>query len=91
MVGINGYASLTFWIKERSTRFMISWKDASVTAARATAISILMIVTAKVLVRLDLLLAANEGYVRYFLAAYAAIEILSWVFKHTAHQDRGHK
>jgi hypothetical protein len=70
---------------------MISWKDAAVTAARATAISILMIVAAKLLVRLDLMLAANEGYVRYLLAAYASIEILFWVLKHTAHQDRAHK
>jgi hypothetical protein len=42
---------------------MISWKDAAATAARATTISMLMIVAAKLLVRLDLMLAANEDYV----------------------------
>jgi hypothetical protein len=70
---------------------MISWKDAAVTAARATAISILLIVAAKLLVRLDLIPASDEGYVQYLLAAYAVIEILFWALKLTAHQDRGHK
>jgi hypothetical protein len=52
---------------------------------------LLMIVAAKLLVRLDLMLAAKEDYVRYLLAAYASIEILLGVLKLTAHPDRGHK
>jgi hypothetical protein len=50
-----------------------------------------MIVAAKLLVRLDLIRAADEGYVRYLLTAYAVIEILFWILKLTAYQDRGHK
>jgi hypothetical protein len=64
---------------------MISWRDAAVTGTRVTAISILMIVAAKLLVRLDLIPSAKEDYVRYLLAAYASIEILLWVLKRTAH------